>query len=108
VNNDIKTMKNKLKQFVVAGMTLTAHLSLNAQTGAADVPHSYGDADLNAALGISDSVLWLQNAIVPLAMLVVFLGVVIIMVELQYRQHKILSKRLRSPAEMSHESLETN
>ena len=89
-------------------MALAAPLSLYAQTGAADVPHAFGDADLDAALGISDSMLWLQNAIVPLSMLVVFLGVVIIMVELQYRQHKILSKRLRSPAEMSHESLETN
>jgi hypothetical protein len=108
VNSEIKTMKNKLKQFVVAGMALAAPLSLNAQTGAADVPHVYGDADLNAALGISDAMIWLQNTIVPLAMLVVFLGVVIIMVELQYRQHKILNERLRSPAEMSHQNLESN
>jgi hypothetical protein len=108
VNSEIKIMKNKLKQFVVAGMALAVPLSLNAQTGAADVPHAYGDADLNAALGISDSMLWLQNAIVPLAMLVVFLGVVIIMVEQQYRQNKILNERLHSPTEMSRESLEAN
>jgi hypothetical protein len=101
-------MKNKLKQFVVAGMALAAPLSLYAQTGAADVPHAFGDADLDAALGISDSMLWLQNAIVPLSMLVVFLGVVIIMVEQQYRQNKILNERLHRPTEMSCENLEAN
>jgi len=41
-------------------------------------------------------------------MLVVFLGVVIIMVEQQYRQNKILNEKLRSPTEMSHENLEAN
>jgi hypothetical protein len=101
-------MKNKLTKFVVTGMALTATVSLNAQTGMAGVPHAYGDADLNAALGISDSMIWLQNAIVPLAMLVVFLGVVIIMVEQQYRQNKILNETLHSPAEMSCQNLETN
>lgn len=101
-------MKTKLKQFIVAGMALAAAVSINAQTDAADIPHAYGDADLNAALGISNSMVWLQNAIVPLAMLVVFLGVVIIMVEQQYRQNKILNERLHSPAEMSCENLETN
>jgi hypothetical protein len=107
-NNENKTMKNKLKQFVVAGMALAAPLSLNAQTGAADVPHAYGDADLNAALSISDAMLWLQNTIVPLAMLVVFLGVIIILVEQQYRQNKILNKKLGNPTEMSRENLESN
>ena len=89
-------------------MVLGSALSLYAQTGAAEVPHAYGDADLNAALGISDAMLWLQNAIVPLAMLVVFLGVVIIMVEQQYRQNKIQNERLHSPTEMSRENLEAN
>ena len=89
-------------------MVLGSALSLYAQTGAADFSHAYADADLNAALGISDSMLWLQNAIVPLSMLVVFLGVVIIMVEQQYRQNKILNERLHNPAEMSCENLEAN
>lgn len=101
-------MKTKLKQFIVAGMASAAAVSMNAQTGLADVPHAYGDADLDAALGISDSMLWLQYAIVPMAMLVVFLGVVIIMVEQQYRQNKILNERLHSPTETSCENLEAN
>jgi hypothetical protein len=101
-------MKNKLKKVVVGGMVLGSALSLYAQIGTADVPHAFGDADLDAALGISDSMLWLQNAIVPLSMLVVFLGVVIIMVEQQYRQNKILNERLHRPTEMSCENLEAN
>jgi len=45
---------------------------------------------------------------VPIAMLVVFLGVVIIMAELQYRQNKILIERLRGEAEMPRQNLESN
>jgi hypothetical protein len=101
-------MKIKLNKLLVAGMALAATLSLKAQNGMAAVPPAYTDADLNAALGITDSWLWLQNAIVPIAMLVVFLGVVIIMAELQYRQNKILIERLRGEAEMPRQNLESN
>ena len=101
-------MKTKLNKFLFAGLALAAALPLKAQAGIATAPPAYNDADLNAALGIPDSWIWLQNDIVPLAMLVVFLGVVIIMAELQYRQHKILDERLRGTAEMSRQNLESN
>ena len=101
-------MKNKLNKFLVAGMALAAARSLNAQADLAAPPLSSTDVDLSATLGIPNSWLWLQYAIVPLAMLVVFLGVIIIMAELQYRQHKILGETLRGTAEMSRQNLESN
>jgi hypothetical protein len=89
-------MKNYLRKFFMTGMWLSAVLSLRAQNY---VKTSFSDSDLNEALGISDAWIWLQNSIVPLAMLVVFLGSIIIIAELHYRQSKILNETLRRIAE---------
>lgn len=89
-------------------MWLSAVLSLRAQNYAQPRQPSFSDSDLNAALGISDAWIWLQNSIVPLAMLVVFLGSIIIMGELHYRQNKILNETLRGLAKAPRPNVESS
>jgi hypothetical protein len=103
-------MKNNLIKFLMAGVWLSLATSLRAQNHTGADSRGFSDNDLNAALGISDAWIWLQNSIVPLAMLVVFLGSIIIIAELHYRQSKILNETLRglgkatcSNVEPSHE-----
>lgn len=95
-------MKNKLMTFFATGLLLVPS-GLQAQN------HStvgFSDSDLNSNLGISDAWIWLQNAIVPLAMLVIFIGAVIIIAELHYRQNKMLSKTLRLVMERQRDRFE--
>jgi hypothetical protein len=88
-------MKTNLANFFITGMWLFAVLSVRAQNYAEANQRGFSDSDLNAALGISDAWIWLQNSTVPLAMLVVFLGCFIIVVELHYRQNKMLHETVR-------------
>jgi hypothetical protein len=100
-------MKNNLTKIFVTGLGLLAAVSLPAQTYKPASQNGFSDSDLNAALGIPDAWIWLQNSIVPLAMLVFFLGAVIILVELHYHQSKTLNETLRVIAELKRQSLES-
>jgi hypothetical protein len=92
-------MKNNLTKFFMTGVCLLATVSLQAQNYTMANQQSFTDSDLNAALGISDAWIWLQNSIVPLAMLAVFLGSIVIIAELHYRQNKMLNETLRAMTE---------
>jgi hypothetical protein len=91
-------MKKNPAKFLVTSAGAFAAMSASAQNHAT-IQRSFSDHDLNAALGISDAWIWLQNSIVPLAMLAVFLGAIIIIAELHYRQNKMLNEMLRRLAE---------
>jgi hypothetical protein len=97
-------MRKTLK-IIYAGTLLfaMAALPLRAQNHATA---GFSDSDLNATLGISDAWSWLQSAIVPLAMLVIFIGAVINIAELHYRQNKMLSKTLRLVMEKQRDRFE--
>jgi hypothetical protein len=103
----ITIMKINLTKFFGAGGWLFAAMPLPAQNYMKADPHGFSDSDLNAALGISDAWIWLQNSIVPLTMLAIFLGAIIIIAELYYRQNKILNETLRLMAEMNRQSLKS-
>jgi hypothetical protein len=98
-------MKNNLTKFFVAGAGLFLAMSLRAQNYTAANQRGFTDTDLNAVVGLSDAWIWLQNSIVPLSMLAVFLGAIIIVAELHYRQSKILNETLRLMAEMNCQNL---
>ncbi|HVU08835.1 MAG TPA: hypothetical protein VHG89_09860 [Verrucomicrobiae bacterium] len=88
-------MKNYLIKSMITGLLLAAVVSAQAQSNSSI---SMNDNDLNTTLGISSAWIWLQNAIVPLAMLLVFTGAIIIITELYYRQSKMLGDILRAAA----------
>jgi hypothetical protein len=100
-------MKNNLIKFFAAGAGLFVAMSSGAKNYTETSQSGFNDSDLNAALGISDAWIWLQNSIVPLAMLAIFLGVIIIMAELHYRQNKILGETLRNLAKTKDQNLES-
>jgi hypothetical protein len=99
-------MKNNLTKIFVTGLGLLVAGSLPAQNYTGAGQSGFSDSDLNAALGISNAWIWLQNSIVPLSMLVFFLGALIILVEFHYRQSKILSETFRVMAEVKRQNLE--
>ncbi|HVU27982.1 MAG TPA: hypothetical protein VHG71_09630 [Verrucomicrobiae bacterium] len=88
-------MKNNLIKFMITGLLLAAVVSAQAQSYSSA---GMNDGDLNTTLGISSAWIWLQNAIVPLAMLLVFTGAIIIITELYYRQSKMLNDILCAAA----------
>jgi hypothetical protein len=100
-------MKNNLAKFPAAGAWIFAAMSLEAQNYTKSNQRIFTENDLNAAVGLSDAWIWLQNSIVPLAMLTVFFGVIIVVAELHYRQSKIMSETLRLMAEMNRQSLKS-
>jgi hypothetical protein len=91
----------------MAGAWLFAAMPLWAQTYAQVDQRGFSDGDLNTAVGLSDAWIWLQNSIVPLAMLTVFLGAIIIIAELHYRQSKILKETMRLMAEINRQNLKS-
>lgn len=94
-------MNNKLTKLPIWP---AAGLALSARNCAAAGVQGGNDFNLNLAPGLADAWLWIPIAIV--AMLLVFLGGVIIMAELHYRPNKILNKTRRCPVETPRKSFE--